>query len=129
MIIEIKTVTNKDPDAHDSRSLTKSDSSTDSGVAEVNSNEFPTKSKRKISVIAREARSSPNVKDEIKESQLHVEFQIERKECPVSSSLLDKRKRSFESVTLQPKWHCPPKSVWKPTVEVRRACLFILSIA
>lgn len=94
--------------------LSKSDSSSDSGVAELKSiDELPETAKRKISVVSREARSSPNIKEEIIESQLNVEFKVD----PVSNSL-DRRKRSFENINLQPKWHCSPKPVWKATVEV-----------
>ncbi len=108
------------------RMISKSDSSSDSGVAEISSKNSPSKiTKRKISVIAREARSSPNVKEDIIEAQLNVEFKIEKNENSVPCSSLDKRKRSFENVTLQPKWHCPPKSVWKPTVEVSEICKFL----
>lgn len=120
-IEEVKVIKNSnDNQSEETKSLTKSDSSSDSGVAEVCPKESPTKqSKRKISVIARESRSSPDVKEYIKEAEFELKIEKtqeeDKKEKPCS---LDQRKRSFESVALQPKWHCPPKTVWKPTVEV-----------
>ncbi|XP_065205688.1 uncharacterized protein LOC135835380 isoform X2 [Planococcus citri] len=121
---EMKVIKNNNSDAQseETKSLTKSDSSSDSGVAEVCPKESPSKvSKRKISVIARESRSSPDVKEYIKEAEIELKIENneeeEKKEKPFC---IDQRKRSFESVALQPKWHCPPKTVWKPTVEAIR---------
>lgn len=42
---------------------------------------------------------------------------------PSSCSSLEKRKRSFECVSINPKWHCPPKSIWKPMLDVCTFCL------
>ena len=85
--------------SEETKSLTKSDSSSDSGVVDVCKN--------------REMKSASDISDEAFEWQPKNERQLS------GGVVADGRQHSFENVNLQPKWHCPPKNIWKPTVEVR----------